>query len=61
MDSDGRVDERILIGEPKRRRVRVGSDIAVTYAYDDLDFGFERALDDDFTVSVELVSFDMCV
>jgi hypothetical protein len=41
--------------------VRVGSDFAVTYAYDDLDSGFERALDDGFAVSVELSSLNVCV
>jgi hypothetical protein len=61
MNSDRRVDKRILIGESKGFRVRVGCDLPVANAHNSLDSGVERALNDGVSVDIELGSFYVCV
>jgi hypothetical protein len=61
MNANSCVYKRVFVGYFESRRVRAGCDFAIAYAHDDLDSGFERALDDGFAVSVELCSLNVRV
>jgi hypothetical protein len=61
MNANSCVYKRVFVCYFESCRVRVGRDFAVAYAYDDLDSGFERALDDGFAVSAELCSLNVRV
>src|SRR5258707_8177068 len=56
MNTDGGVNKWILFGDSKRRRVRVRGDFPVTDTNDDLDSGFDRALDHSFAIRIEFAS-----
>jgi len=61
VNTDGRIDEWMFVGQSKGGGVRVCGCFAVSHAHDYLDSGCERSLEDRFTVGVELRSFDVRV
>ena len=59
VNANGRIDERMFIGEPKRAVVGIIRNIPVADADNDLDVGIERALNDGFAVGIEFAHLDV--